>query len=129
VNLPQGYDTLVGDRGIRLSGGERQRVSLARAFIKDSPLLILDEPTSSVDTETEKAIMEATLRLVANRTAFIIAHRHTTLRHCDLLLVLDEGRLVKEATSPQSVLQEFVLDSKGEWTQRQQSLTSNGAEV
>ena len=60
MNLPQGYDTLVGDRGMRLSGGERQRVSLARAFIKDSPLLILDEPTSSVDTETEKAIMEAT---------------------------------------------------------------------
>ena len=114
---------------MRLSGGERQRVSLARAFIKDSPLLILDEPTSSVDTETEKAIMEATLRLIADRTTFIIAHRHSTLRHCDLLLVLDEGRLVKETTSPQSVLQEFVLDSKGEWTQRQQSLTSNGAEV
>ena len=99
--LPEGYDTLVGDRGVRLSGGERQRVSLARAFIKDSPLLILDEPTSSVDTETEKAIMEATLRLIANRTTFIIAHRHSTLRHCDLLLVLNEGRLVQVTDNPQ----------------------------
>ena len=92
-------------------------------------MLILDEPTSSVDTETEKAIMEATLRLIANRTVFIIAHRHTTLRYCDLLLVLDEGRLVKETASLQSVLQEFLLDAKGEWTQRQQSFISNAAEV
>ena len=109
----EGYDTLVGDRGVRLSGGERQRVSLARAFIKDSPLLILDEPTSSVDTETEKAIMEATLRLIANRTTFIIAHRHSTLRHCDLLLVLDEGRLVQVTDSPQVVLQELRSGSEG----------------
>ena len=92
-------------------------------------MLILDEPTSSVDTETEKAIMEATLRLIANRTVFIIAHRHTTLRYCDLLLVLDEGRIVKDTADPQSVLQQFMLDSKGEWTQRQESLASNGAEV
>ena len=70
--------------------------------------------------------MEATLRLVANRTAFIIAHRHTTLRHCDLLLVLDEGRLVKETTSPQSVLREFVLDSKGEWSYANSHLLRTG---
>ena len=124
--LPEGYNTLVGDRGVRLSGGERQRVSLARAFIKDSPLLILDEPTSSVDTETERAIMEATLRLIANRTTFIIAHRHSTLRHCDLLFVLDEGRLVQETDSPQIILQEFAFDLKDDWTPRDQSLASNG---
>jgi ATP-binding cassette, subfamily B, bacterial len=92
--LPQGYDTVVGDRGVTLSGGERQRVSLARAFIKDSPFLILDEPTSSVDAATEASILGATLRLIANRTTFIIAHRRSTLRHCQMLLALDDGRLV-----------------------------------
>jgi ATP-binding cassette subfamily B protein len=108
VELPDGYDTLVGDRGVRLSGGERQRVSLARAFIKDSPLLILDEPTSSVDTETEKAIMEATVRLIADRTTFIITHRRSTWGHCDLLLVLNEGRLVEVTKNPQIALRELV---------------------
>ncbi len=112
VELSEGYDTLVGDRGVRLSGGERQRVSLARAFIKDSPLLILDEPTSSVDTETEKAIMEATLRLIADRTTFIIAHRHSTLHCCDVLLVLNHGRLVRVTDSPRAVLQDLALDEE-----------------
>jgi ABC-type multidrug transport system fused ATPase/permease subunit len=79
---------------VTLSGGERQRVSLARAFIKDSPFLILDEPTSSVDAATEASILGATLRLIANRTTFIIAHRRSTLRHCQMLLALDDGRLV-----------------------------------
>jgi ATP-binding cassette, subfamily B, bacterial len=113
--LREGYDTLVGDRGIRLSGGERQRVSLARAFIKDSPLLVLDEPTSSVDTETEMEIMEATLRLIANRTTFIIAHRLSTLRRCDMLLVLDEGCLARIADSPQLILENLAPDQNGEW--------------
>ena len=112
VELPEGYDTLVGDRGVRLSGGERQRVSLARAFIKDSPLLILDEPTSSVDTETEKLIMEATLRLIADRTTFIIAHRHSTLEHCDLLLVLAEGHLLR-VTDSRAKPQYPDLDGEG----------------
>jgi ATP-binding cassette subfamily B protein len=119
ATLPDGYDTGVGDRGVRLSGGERQRISLARAFMKDSPLLILDEPTSSVDTDTEMTIMEATARLIANRTTFIIAHRHSTLSSCDLLLVLHEGRLVQVTNSPQSVLQELALDQQGEWTARE----------
>jgi ATP-binding cassette subfamily B protein len=119
MELSEGYDTLVGDRGVRLSGGERQRVSLARAFIKDSPLVILDEPTSSVDTETEKAIMEATLRLIADRTTFIIAHRHSTLHCCDVLLVLNHGRLVRVTDSPRAVLQDLALDEKGMWTAHQ----------
>ena len=93
--LPEGYDTQVGERGSRLSGGERQRISLARAFLRDSPILILDEPTSSVDVHTEAAIMEATERLMAGRTTFMIAHRLNTLKSCDLILVLDQGRLME----------------------------------
>jgi ATP-binding cassette subfamily B protein len=119
VKLPQGYDTLVGDRGVRLSGGERQRVSLARAFIKNSPLVILDEPTSSVDMATERMIVEATLRLITKRTTFIIAHRYSTLLHCDLLLVLEQGRLIQATCSPQTVLQQFVLDGMGAWMPRE----------
>jgi ATP-binding cassette, subfamily B, bacterial len=93
VKLPEGYDTRVGERGMRLSGGERQRISLARAFLKDAPLLILDEPTSSVDTKTEGLIMEAMERLMRGRTTFIIAHRLSTLDGCDVRLHLDHGRL------------------------------------
>ena len=85
--LPDGYDTQVGERGLRLSGGERQRISLARAFLKDAPILILDEPTSSVDLRTEEAIMQATHRLMEGRTTFIIAHRLSTLERCDVRLV------------------------------------------
>ena len=94
VSLSQGYKTQVGERGMRLSGGERQRISLARAFLKDAPILILDEPTSSVDTRTETVIMEAMERLMHGRTAFMIAHRLSTLEKCDLLLVIENGRLV-----------------------------------
>jgi ATP-binding cassette subfamily B protein len=97
TRLPNGYDTQVGERGMQLSGGERQRVSLARAFLKDAPLLILDEPTSSVDTATEAVIMEALDRLMRGRTTFIIAHRLGTLEGCDVRLRLERGRLVREA--------------------------------
>lgn len=92
-SMPDGYDTIVGERGQRLSGGERQRISLARAFLKDSPILILDEPTSSVDMRTEAAIMEAVQRLMEGRTTFIIAHRPSTLEICDKVLALDGGRV------------------------------------
>jgi ATP-binding cassette subfamily B protein len=95
LELPGGYETPVGERGSRLSGGERQRISLARAFLRNSPVLILDEPTSSVDIRTESAIMEATERLMAGRTTFMIAHRLNTLKNCDVILVLDQGRLVE----------------------------------
>jgi ATP-binding cassette subfamily B protein len=94
VDLPQGYDTLVGERGMRLSGGERQRISLARAFLKDAPILILDEPTSSVDTATESIIIDAMDRLMRGRTTLMIAHRLSTLDHCDVRLSLEGGRIV-----------------------------------
>jgi ATP-binding cassette subfamily B protein len=91
--LPDGYDTEVGERGMMLSGGERQRIALARAFLKDAPILILDEPTSSVDTKTELVIMEAMERLMKGRTTFMIAHRLSTLDHCDLQVEIANGRL------------------------------------
>ena len=93
VQLPQGYDTVVGERGMTLSGGERQRVSLARAFLKDAPILILDEPTSSVDVRSEALIMEALERLMQGRTTLVIAHRLSTLEHCDLRIEIERGRL------------------------------------
>lgn len=96
--LPQGYDTQVGERGMSLSGGERQRISLARAFLKDAPILILDEPTSSVDIKTEAAIIEAMERLQKGRTTVMIAHRLSTLENCDMLLQLENGRLVAVTT-------------------------------
>lgn len=91
--LPDGYHTLVGERGMRLSGGERQRISLARAFLKDAPILLLDEPTSSVDLKTESTIMQALERLMQGRTTFIIAHRLSTLDNCDVRLEIKNGRV------------------------------------
>jgi ATP-binding cassette, subfamily B, bacterial len=95
VGLPQGYETQVGERGMSLSGGERQRIALARAFLKDAPILILDEPTSSVDTRTEATIMEAMERLMRGRTAFMIAHRLGTLASCEVRLEIEDGRVIK----------------------------------
>jgi ATP-binding cassette subfamily B protein len=91
MELPEGFDTPVGERGMRLSGGERQRISLARAFLKDAPILILDEPTSSVDVKTEAVIMEAMQRLMQGRTTFMIAHRLDTLATCDMQIELEKG--------------------------------------
>jgi ATP-binding cassette subfamily B protein len=95
LRLPQGYDSLVGERGQGLSGGERQRVSIARALLIDPRLLILDEATSAVDTETEKEIQRALDNLVAGRTTIAIAHRLSTLRKADRLVVMDRGRIVE----------------------------------
>lgn len=93
--MPAGYDTRVGERGLRLSGGERQRISLARAFLKNGRILVLDEPTSSVDIATESRILAAMERLMAGRTSFLIAHRASTLKDCDMTLELAQGRLVR----------------------------------
>src|SRR6185369_3817185 len=94
-------DTLVGERGMRLSGGERQRIALARAFLKNAPLLLLDEPTSSVDTRTEQGILDALERLMRGRTSFMVAHRLGTLRTCDLLIQFDDtGRALVTPHSP-----------------------------
>jgi ATP-binding cassette subfamily B protein len=98
VGKPDGYDTQVGEKGGRLSVGEKQRISIARAILRDPRILILDEATASVDTETEKAIQEALARLVKGRTTFAIAHRLSTLRNADRLVVFDEGKIVEVGT-------------------------------
>lgn len=98
ARLPKGYDTELGEGGAQLSVGERQRICVARAFLKDSPILILDEPTSSIDSNTETVILDALDRLSIGRTTFVIAHRLSTIRHVDLILVLSEGQLVEQGT-------------------------------
>lgn len=98
LRQPKGYATLVGERGVKLSGGERQRIALARAFLADTPILILDEATSSLDSESEALIQEATERLMVGRTAIVIAHRLSTVRMLDRILVFDHGQIVEEGT-------------------------------
>lgn len=101
VRLPEGYDSRVGERGVKLSVGEKQRVSIARALLKNAPILILDEATASVDTATEKLIQEALERLMANRTSFVIAHRLSTIRQADQILVLRHGEIIERGSHEQ----------------------------
>src|SRR5258707_13723186 len=96
--LPQRYATLVGERGIKLSGGERQRVAIARAFLADAPILILDEATSSLDSESEVLIQHAMERLMMGRTTLVVAHRLSTVRALDRLLVLNKGKVIEEGS-------------------------------
>jgi ATP-binding cassette, subfamily B, bacterial len=98
VRLPRAYQTLVGERGVKLSGGERQRVALARAFLADAPILILDEATSSLDSQSEALIQEAMERLMSGRTSIVIAHRLSTVRAMDRILVFDQGQIIEEGS-------------------------------
>jgi ABC-type multidrug transport system fused ATPase/permease subunit len=101
--LPHAYETQIGEKGAQLSGGERQRICVARAFVRDAPILILDEPTSSIDSKTEQVILEGLDRLMAGRTSFMIAHRLSTVRDADLIIVLEHGRLVQLGTHDELV--------------------------
>jgi len=109
TKLPNGYDTIIGELGAKLSGGERQRISIARALLKDAPILILDEATSSLDTEAEIEVQDALETLMKGRTTLIIAHRLSTIRNADRIIVLAKGEIVEEGTH------ESLLEKKGEY--------------
>ena len=103
--LPNGYDTLIGERGVKLSGGQKQRLSIARAILKDAPILILDEATSSVDTETEMLIQQAIERLMKGRTTIVIAHRLSTVRNADKIVVLEDKSILEMGTHAELIQQ------------------------
>ena len=109
MNLPYGYDTVIGELGVKLSGGERQRISIARALLKNAPILILDEATSSLDTESEMEVQAALDNLMQGRTTLVIAHRLSTIRHADRILVLMKGEIVEEGSH------EDLMSRQGEY--------------
>nr|HPJ95729.1 ATP-binding cassette domain-containing protein [Syntrophales bacterium] len=109
MNLPDGYDTVIGELGVKLSGGERQRISIARALLKNAPILILDEATSSLDTESEMEVQAALDNLMQGRTTLVIAHRLSTIRHADRILVLMKGEIVEEGSH------EDLMSRQGEY--------------
>src|SRR6476661_502791 len=120
---PEGYQTVIGDRGSRLSGGQRQRLSIARAILRNPPILILDEATSALDTESEKLVQEALQRLMQNRTSLVIAHRLSTVQHADEIVVLQQGRIVERGTHDE------LLRREGGVYQRLSSMQTNAALV
>ena len=117
-DMPDGYDTVIGERGITLSGGEKQRLSIARALLKDAPVLILDEPTSALDAQTESTLIEAMERLMHGRTTFIIAHRLSTVRGAHQVVVLEDGRIAESGS------RKALLERGGKYAQMQQLLVA-----
>ena len=105
MELPDGYDTFVGERGTRLSGGQKQRISIARVFLKNPSILILDEATSNVDTRTEEEIQEAMRNLMKGKTCFVIAHRLSTVQNADVIMVLDHGRIIERGSHNELIAQ------------------------
>ncbi|MGQ9852538.1 MAG: ATP-binding cassette domain-containing protein, partial [Candidatus Oleimicrobiaceae bacterium] len=103
MEMPQGYDTVIGDRGVKVSGGERQRLAIARAILRDPPILIFDEATSALDTESEMLVQQAINNLLQGRTSLVIAHRLSTVRHANRIIVLDQGKVVQEGTHEQLI--------------------------
>ncbi|MGH7637326.1 MAG: ABC transporter ATP-binding protein, partial [Gemmatimonadaceae bacterium] len=125
VKLPEGYDTFIGERGVKLSGGQRQRLAIARAILARPQILILDEATSNLDTESEQLIQESMATLLAGRTTFVIAHRLSTIRQADLILLMEDGRVVERGTH------EELMEARGAYydmVQRQMEATIHGAE-
>ncbi|MEL6654320.1 MAG: ATP-binding cassette domain-containing protein, partial [Bacteroidota bacterium] len=110
-DLPEGYDTIIGERGTRLSGGQRQRIAIARAILRNPPILILDEATSNLDTQSEKAVQEALDRLMQDRTSVVIAHRLSTIQQADQILVIEAGQIV-ERGKHETLLQQNGLYRK-----------------
>jgi ABC-type multidrug transport system fused ATPase/permease subunit len=106
-NMPQGYQTNIGDRGAKLSGGQRQRISIARAVLKNPPIMILDEATSALDTESERLVQDALFKLMKNRTSVVIAHRLSTIQNANEIIVLDRGEIVERGTHSE------LFDKKG----------------
>ena len=98
MNMPDGYQTLVGERGLRLSGGQKQRVAISRAILRKSPIIVLDEATASVDVETEKQIQEAINNISGRKTIIAIAHRLSTIRNADMIMVIENGHIVEKGT-------------------------------
>ena len=106
--MPKGFDTIIGERGVRISGGERQRLAIARAILKNPPILMLDEATSSLDAESEKLVQEAIENLMVNRTVVMIAHRLATVKKADRIIVLDKGVIVEQGTHEKLLSEEGI---------------------
>lgn len=112
MKLPEGYQTEIGENGVKLSGGERQRISIARALLKDAPIILLDEATASLDVENETKVQEALSRLLANKTVLVIAHRMRTVEAADKIVVLDDGKVVEEGNPKELMKKEQGIFKK-----------------